>query len=234
MSDLVVAFAGGLAATVTPCILPLYPAFLAFLVGGSGAPTMAIAGGSPPPPSRRLAPSVAAVMVLAGVLVGMVAIGAVFALLSTSLTRFIGVILPIADGLLVLLGILLVAGRNPFARLPQISPAGFGRFGPVAGAFLYGLLFAPIAIPCSGPLIVAIFAYSLTVGDVAAQLGFFVVFGLGFGLPLLLLGFVAQWRGAQITRAIVRWERPIGVVLGLALVAVGIWDFVINRGTLIG
>ena len=140
-------------------------------------------------------------------------------------------VLPIADGLLVVLGVLLVAGRNPFARLPQISPAGLGRFGPVAGAFLYGLLFAPIAIPCSGPFIVAIFAYSLTVGAAAQQLVFFAVFGLGFGLPLLALGLVAQWRGAQITRAIVRWERPVGVVLGLALIAVGAWDLLGKRGS---
>jgi cytochrome c-type biogenesis protein len=228
MQDLLFAFIGGLGATVTPCILPLYPAFLAFLVGGSDAPALALAGGAAGSPTRRLPPSVAAFAVLAGVLVGMVVIGAVFALLSASLSRFIGVVLPIADGLLVVLGILLVAGRNPFARVPQVSPAGFGRFGPMAGAFLYGLLFAPIAIPCSGPFIVAIFAYSLTVGAVAQQLAFFAVFGLGFGLPLLALGLVAQWRGVQITRAIVRWERPVGIVLGLALIAVGTWDFLAN------
>jgi cytochrome c-type biogenesis protein len=228
MADLLFAFFGGLGATITPCILPLYPAFLAFLVGGSGAPAVALAGGVAGSPTRRLPPSVAAFMVLLGVLVGMVAIGAVFALLSASLSRFIGVVLPIADGLLVVLGVLLVAGRNPFARLPQVSPGGFGRFGPVAGAFLYGLLFAPIAIPCSGPFIVAIFAYSLTVGAAAQQLVFFAVFGLGFGLPLLALGLVAQWRGAQITRAIVRWERPVGIVLGLALIAVGAWDLLAN------
>ena len=79
---------------------------------------------------------------------------------------------------------------------------------------------------------VAIFAYSLTIGDVAAQLGFFLVFGLGFGLPLLVLGIVAQWRGAAIARAIVAWERPLGIVLGLALVAVGAWDFAVNHGIL--
>jgi len=232
MEDLVVAFGGGLLATVTPCILPLYPAFLAYLVGGSEAPSMAIAGGSVPDAGRRIAPAAAAFAVLGGVLTGMVAIGAIFAVLSASLSRFIGVVLPVADALLVILGIALIAGRNPFARLPQISPAGLGRFGPVAGAFLYGLLFAPIAVPCSGPLLVAIFAYSLTIGDVAAQLGFFVVFGLGFGLPLLVLGIVAQWRGAAIARAIVAWERPLGIVVGLALVAVGAWDFAVNHGIL--
>jgi cytochrome c-type biogenesis protein len=234
VSDLAVAFFGGLAATITPCILPLYPAFLAFLVGGSGVPGAGIVNAGAPASPRQVAPAAAAFIVLGGVLTGMVAIGAAFALLSASLSRFIGVIVPVADVILVILGIALVAGRNPFARLPQLSPAGLGHFGPLAGAFLYGLLFAPIAIPCSGPFIVAIFAYSLTIGDVASQLGFFLVFGLGFGLPLLALGSVAQWRGAQISRAVVRWERPIGVVLGLVLVAVGIWDFVVNRGTIIG
>ena len=231
MSDLAVAFFGGLAATVTPCILPLYPAFLAFLVEG-GVPAAATAAGEPRIARRRLSPSLLALAVLVGVLTGMVAIGAVFALLSASLTRFIGIVLPVADGLLVVLGVLLIAGRNPFARLPQVSPAGLGRLGPVAGAFAYGLLFAPIALPCSGPLIVAIFAYSLTIGDVAAQLGYFGVFGLGFGLPLLALGLVAQWRGAQVTRAIVRWERPLGVVIGIALVLVGTWDFSVTHGLL--
>ncbi len=227
MSDLVVAFVGGLAATVTPCILPLYPAFLAFLAGGATRPASAP---GEPPAAARLAPSLAALLVLVGVLTGMVAIGAVFALVSASLTRFIGVVVPIADGLLVVLGMLLVAGRNPFARLPQLSPSRLGRFGPAGGAFLYGALFAPIALPCSGPLLVAIFAYSLTIADVVGQLGFFAVFGLGFGLPLLLLGLLAQWQGAQLARAVVRWERPLGIVMGLALVAVGTWDLVANRG----
>ena len=103
MEDLVVAFGGGLLATVTPCILPLYPAFLAYLVGGSDAPSMALAGGSVPVVGRRIAPAVAAFTVLGGVLTGMVAIGAIFAVLSASLSRFIGVVLPVADALLVIL-----------------------------------------------------------------------------------------------------------------------------------
>lgn len=240
MSELLIAFGGGLAATVTPCILPLYPAFLAYLTGqvpggvaaplsGSGSAVLTTAASS-----RRLPPIAAAALVLAGVLTGMVGIGLVFALISASLTRFIGVVLPLADGLLVVLGLLLVLGRNPFARLPQLSPAGLGRFGPGLGAFLYGLLFAPIAIPCSGPFVVAIFAFSLTIGDVASQLLFFFVFGVGFGVPLFVIGLLAQWRGAQVARAIVRWERPIGIVLGAALVAIGVWDLVGNLPTLIG
>jgi cytochrome c-type biogenesis protein len=206
----------GIGATITPCVLPLYPAFLAYLTGQRD------------PTAPPLPPAIAALLVWAGVVAGMVLIGAAFAALSVSLSRFIGIVLPIADLLLILLGILLLLGRNPFARLPQLAPTALGRGGPAAGAFTYGLLFAPIALPCSGPFIVGIFAFSLTIGDVADQLLFFLAFGIGFGLPLFVLGLLGQARGRDLARLLVRWERPLQVVIGLALVAIGLYDLAIN------
>lgn len=218
MGELAGAVALGIGATITPCVLPLYPAFLAYLTGQSGG------SGA----GRALPPAIAALLVWAGVVAGMVAIGAVFAALSVSLSRFIGIVLPIADLLLIVLGILLLLGRNPFARLPQLAPTVLGRGGPAAGAFTYGFLFAPIALPCSGPFLVSIFAFSLTIGDALGRIAFFGVFGVGFGLPLFLLGSIGQARGAQLARAVVRYERPLQLVLGSALVAVGIWDLTVN------
>lgn len=220
MGELVGAVALGIGATITPCILPLYPAFLAFLTGSDGRSTVP--------------PVAAAALVWAGVVIGMVLIGAVFAVLSVSLSRFIGVILPIADALLILLGLMLLLGRNPFARLPQLAPAALGRGGPAFGAFAYGLLFAPIALPCSGPFLVGIFAFSLTIVDVVDQLAFFLAFGVGFGLPLFLLGLVGQARGRDLARALVRRERVLQVVIGLALVVIGAWDLFQNLPNLLG
>ena len=37
MEALAVAFGAGLASAASPCLLPLYPAFLAYLTGASGA-----------------------------------------------------------------------------------------------------------------------------------------------------------------------------------------------------
>ena len=217
--ELVGAVGLGIGATITPCILPLYPAFLAYLTGSS---TTVTAEGTAS--AVRLPPIAAASLVWAGVVTGMVAIGAVFALFALSLSSFVRYVLPAADLVLILLGAMLLLGRNPFARLPQVSPAAVGRGGPFLGAYAYGLLFAPIALPCSGPFLVSIFAFSLTVGDVAEQLAFFLFFGIGFGLPLFILGGLGQVRGAQLARAIVRWERPLQLVIGVALVAIGAWD----------
>lgn len=216
----------GIGATVTPCILPLYPAFLAYLTTNTSvAATQPAAGGTSGPALR---PAMAALLVWAGVVTGMLAIGLAIAAVAVPLGDFSRVVLPIADGLLITLGLLLLAGINPFMRLPQPSPAALGGRGPQAGAFLYGLLFAPIAIPCSGPFLVGIFAFSLTIGDALGRIAFFGVFGVGFGLPLFLLGSVGQARGAQLARAVVRYERPLQLVLGAALVAVGLWDLTVN------
>jgi cytochrome c-type biogenesis protein len=224
VGELIGAVVLGIGATITPCVLPLYPAFLAYLTGQSGAAT----GGH-----AAIPPIVAAALVWAGVVAGMVAIGALFAAFSVSLSRFIGVVLPIADLLLIGLGILLLLGRNPFARLPQLAPAALGRGGPALGAFAYGFLFAPIALPCSGPFLVGVFAFSLTIGDVVDQLVFFLAFGIGFGLPLFVLGLLGQARGRDLARLLVRYERPLQIVIGLALVAVGLWDLSVNLPNLL-
>lgn len=225
----------GVGATITPCILPLYPAFLAYLTGATtvaagigGAAATGVVG------PRRLPPLAAAALVWAGVVLGMAAIGAILAALTLSFGSVLRILLPLADALLVLLGVLLVLGRNPFARLPQISPRGLGSAGPAAGALLYGLLFAPIALPCSGPFIIGIFAYSLSIGDAAQQLAFFIFFGIGFGLPLFVLGALGQVRGAQLARMLVRYERPLQLVIGVALIVIGLWDFNENRQNIFG
>ena len=56
----------------------------------------------------------------------------------------------------------------------------------------------------------------------------FVVYGLGFGLPLVLLSLLAGARQQQIVRFVTRHHRAIEVVAGIALIAVGIGDFILN------
>ena len=230
MGEMGIAVAAGIGATITPCVLPLYPAFIAYVT----APQVAGVGGVAIPGPARPSPVAAAILVWLGVVVGMVAIGAALAALSVGLGSVLRVIVPLADLLLIALGILLLLGRNPFSRLPQLAPASLGSAGPIAGPFLYGLLFAPIALPCSGPFLIGIFVASLTIEDAVRQLAFFAAFGIGFGLPLLVIGLLGELRGRELARALVRWERPLQVVLGVVLVAIGAWDLWVNLPQVMG
>ena len=230
MGDLLVALSAGIGATITPCVLPLYPGFLAYITG----PRVVTAGGVAATSTSRPPAAIAAVFVWLGVVLGMVGIGALIALLSLSLGSVLRIALPIIDLVLIALGILLLAGRNPFVMLPQPSTRALGGASPLAGSFLYGVLFAPIALPCSGPFLIGIFVASLTLDDALRQLGFFAAFGVGFGLPLLLLGIVGQARARDLAQAALRWERPLQLALGAALVVVGAWDLWSNLPQVLG
>jgi cytochrome c-type biogenesis protein len=138
----------------------------------------------------------------------------------------LSVIIPIADGLILVLGILLLLDINPFKGLPQLKVPVLSN--PYVNAYIYGLLYGPIALPCSGPFVVSIFALSLTVGAFVSKLTTFVWFGLGFGLPLLVLSFLSGAAQRWITRFFARHSRVINIIGGLLLVGLAIYDLVVN------
>jgi cytochrome c-type biogenesis protein len=214
METILTSLSLGLLATTSPCVLPLYPGFLAYISGGQE--------GLQNKTSRYFL----GFFVLAGVLTMMLALGAIIALLSISIGRALSVVIPIADLIIILFGILLLLNINPFKRLPQIQVPVLSH--PFVNAFIYGLLYGPIALPCSGPLVVSIFALSLTAVEAFSKLNIFFWFGLGFGIPLLLLSFLSGAAQRWITRQFAIRARLINVISGLLLLSVGIYDFSVN------
>jgi cytochrome c-type biogenesis protein len=204
----------GLLASASPCILPLYPGFLAYLSGGQDA-------------AGRTGRYFLGLFVLAGVLTMMLALGLLIAALSISVGKVLSIVVPLADLLIIILGILLLFNRNPFKRLPQIRVPLLRS--PFANAFLYGLLYGPIALPCSGPFVVSIFALSLTAAEAAGRLTTFLWFGLGFGLPLLALSLLSGATQRWITRLFARHARRVNLVGGILLISVAAYDLWINR-----
>jgi cytochrome c-type biogenesis protein len=204
----------GLLATTSPCVLPLYPGFLAYISGGQEG----LQG--------KVGRYLLGFFVLAGVLTMMLALGGLIALLSVSVGQALSIIIPIADLIIILLGTLLLLNINPFKTLPQVQVPVLSH--PFVNAFVYGLLYGPIALPCSGPLVVSIFALSLTATEFFSKLNIFFWFGMGFGIPLLVLSFFSGAAQRWITRQFAQRARLINLVSGLLLVGIGIYDLVSN------
>ncbi len=205
----------GLLATTSPCVLPLYPGFLAYLSGGQQGL------------ENRRGRYFLGLFVLLGVLAMMLALGLVIALLSVSVGRALSLVIPVADLLIISLGALLLLDRNPFKALPQVEVPALKN--PYFNAFVYGLLYGPIALPCSGPLVVGIFAYSLTAGELFSKLSVFLWFGLGFGVPLLVLSLLSGALQRSLTRWFARNARLVNLIGGTLLVGIGIYDLFVNR-----
>ena len=100
-------------------------------------------------------------------------------------------------------------------------------------AYVYGLFLGPIAIPCAGPFLVAALAVSVGVASAFETIVTFIVFGLGFGLPLVLLAVLARARQDTVVRFIARHHRAIEIGSGVLLVGAGIWYVWINWDTLL-
>ena len=162
----------------------------------------------------------------------MLAVAVVLVTVAVPIGAFLGVLVPLVDALLITLGILLLAGRNPFERLPGLRVPIVGD--PFRQAYLYGLLLGPLALPCAGAFALSLIAYSLGLAEALPRIVLFIAYGLGFGLPLVLLSLLAGARREQFVRFVARHHRAIEVVAGVLLVGVGVGDLVLNRDNIAG
>ena len=217
LSEVFTAIGIGLIATTSPCVFPLYPGYLAYI----SANRQTGAENEKKSPSYLLG-----FFVLLGVLVMMLVMGFLISLLSLSISRALSVVVPLVDLILIVLGVLLMVNINPFKQLPQIRIPALAH--PYANAFAYGLLYGPIAFPCSGPLVISIFALSLKSGLLWARMATFLWFGLGFGLPLLVLSFLGGALQRPITLFFARHARKVNFASGLLIVGLGIYDLAAN------
>src|SRR5215204_3887064 len=153
LGELVQAFVLGNASILTNvCMLPLYPSMVAYLAADvEGSPSPARGRGGRGVGDRALL----GVLVLAGVLAMMLAVGLALFLLRRSFGTILPWLLPLVYGSVIVLGLALLFGRNPFARLATANAPIFRS--PLLTAFVYGLLLGPMTLPCAGPLIVSAF-----------------------------------------------------------------------------
>lgn len=220
MNGLIVAFNFGLLNMGNPCVLPLYPGFLAFLAGHQNALA-----------NRRAARWLGAAA-LAGVLTAMLLIGLCLAVTRVALGSATGLLLVIANLIVITMGILMLVQKNPFARLPGFRSPRLQR--PILSSYLYGMLYAPMTLPCSGPLVIGVFALSSEAGVILDGILQTVFFGLGFGLPLIVLPLLTEPVRKRLLGWMTRHHRLLSRIAGLLLIVIGClnlandWEIVRN------
>jgi cytochrome c-type biogenesis protein len=147
------------------------------------------------------------------------AIGGLGQLLSahdTTLTRILG-------GVTILLGLLFAGAFDRFSFAGRIfRPAARPRAG-LAGAPLLGVLFGVGWSPCIGPTLTAVLALSASSGTAARGAFLAFVYGLGLGIPFLIVA-VAFQRVVNVLGFFRRNARMVSRIGGAMLVVVGILE----------
>jgi len=200
------------------CVIPLYPGFLAYLAGQLKDD------------SKRGVVTLGWT-VTAGVIFSMLLVGLIFtAILQVSLTNVIGIISPIAFGVLGLFSLLLIF-NIPIGKLfPQVS-APLSK-NPFISSFLFGFFFGLIVLPCNPASLVVLFALSTSTVSFFANLLNFVAFGIGMAFPLLVLAYASKASGTAITGFLTKYSRAINLIAGLLMLAVSLYYLVFVFGVL--
>jgi cytochrome c-type biogenesis protein len=219
------ALAAGLLSFLSPCVLPLMPAYLSF-VSGLGMEELRESEGRDD--ARRDRVMLGALGFVAGFSAVFIAIGAsasaVGHLISAFRFEVLGVLITpgqVAGVVIVFFGLhLLGVLRIPFLYrerrfAPSTGTGGALRAMLLGGAFAFGWT------PCIGPVLAGILALAAGQDTLGRGVGLLALYSAGLGVPFLLTAlslqrFYAFYEGAR------RHFRAVEVVSGVMLIVVGV------------
>jgi cytochrome c-type biogenesis protein len=235
---LLAAIFAGLVSFLSPCVLPVVPAYLGQMgvVAAANAPWVVtpIAG-----PNVQLAPT-SRWRVLPHALAFVLGFSAVFTVLGLTFYAFRPIFeLPpvrIAGGILViilglnLMGVLRIGLLNrtfgPKREFGQAPLGGTAAHNPFA-ALALGAVFAVAHTPCVGPTLAAILNLSMNAGPAPQAILLLVGYSLGIGIPFLVLA-LAMDGSARLLAPFRRHGRTIELIGGGLVVLIGlaiVFDF---------
>ena len=206
------AFLAGLLSFVSPCVLPLVPAYLGYLSGSS------LSGGSP---LKRWQVFSHALFFVAGfTLVFVVLFGLPTTLLSDVLLQYRDWISKIGGAILVLFGL----HKLGVFTIPILNRTGRLEFGTgiepgYLRSILFGVTFGAGWSPCIGPLLGTVMTMALTEPTRGAVLT--LVYALGLATPFLGTAALLA-RGVGWLKRLNQHMRAIEIVSGLLMIGVGI------------
>ena len=243
---LLAAFVAGIISFLSPCVLPVVPAYLGQLgvVAVAGASIGAFGTAGPPPGTfaTTAGPLVASPSLtrrrwqaMRAAIAFCLGFGAVFTLLGV--TVYVGGSLGIPLPSLRLVGgvILIVLGLNmmgviridalwrswrPLERTGVPAPSGRRLGAGPVGAFGLGAIFAVGWTPCIGPTLGAILGLA-ALGPSVQAVGLFVAYAVGLAVPFLLLALTLD-RAPALIRPLVRHGRAVELIGGGLVVLIGL------------
>lgn len=216
ISNIGASFILGLLTPLTAvCVLPLYPGFLAYLANSiekhKEKKNVALILGS---------------IIVFGVISFMFLLGVIFSfVLEISLTEVIGVVSPVAFGLLAIISLFLIldidVGRFiPKSKTPHLK-------NPYLSAYIFGFFFGAIVVPCNPLFIAALFARGISIADFSLNVLNFIAFGFGIGAPLFVLALISIAKSQAIISFMVQHKTKINRIAGVIMFVIALYYLII-------
>lgn len=216
---LAVAFGAGIASFVSPCCVPLVPAYLGYMTG------MSVDEMRTAETTGRMRVAVVGASFVLGLAVVFTLLGASASALGQLLLDIRPLVVKLGGALIILFGLhLLGIFRLPFLWTEKrLDFAGYGNGGP-GGAFLMGGAFALGWTPCIGPILGGILTIASQTSSVYQGMTLLFAYGLGLGLPFVLAGLLFS-RWGRLQKVLRRYSTAISSASGVLMIGLGLLVF---------
>ncbi|MEH2534202.1 cytochrome c-type biogenesis protein [Bradyrhizobium sp. AZCC 1588] len=215
-SAIAAAFAAGTISFLSPCVLPLVPAYVSYIAGQSIADLRA----SGAMVARLQAIALSACFVL-GFTTIFVILGASATALGETLISYKHELGIVGGAIVIGFGLFTIGLLRPWwlkrdVRLPFTIPGGH----PIA-AYALGMAFAFGWTPCIGPMLGTILTVSAASATVTKGIAFLAIYSLGLGVPFLLAAALTDGFLARL-KSIGRVGRILQLLAGGVMVLIGV------------
>lgn len=219
----ILALVMGMLSFLTPCVLPLVPAYISFISGHSVS-ELKTEGQNP-----KLAASVflASIFFVLGFSVVFIMLGAAAGELGHFVYSARAILTRVAGVLVIFFGLQLAGVFNLMPLMREKRYQGQIKAAGPAKAFLFGLAFAFGWSPCIGPILASILAVAANQGTAMRGIFLLAVYSLGLAIPFLLTAVLIK-QFLKFSNKIKPYFRAIEISGGVILIAVGVL-MVINR-----
>ena len=219
---LAVAVLAGLASFVAPCILPMIPAFLAY-ISGTTLSELNQKNGSSTVTINRTNIVLNSVFFVIGFSVVFSTLGVIInSVLTTSAGELVEVLNQVAGIIIIGFGVFLLLSTkiNKLNMEKKFFPKSSKSSYPMS--FVFGFAFAVGWTPCVGPILGTILTLAATTPSVAFNL--LLLYSLGLGIPFILIG-VFYSRATRLIRSMSKHLKYYNVLLGGFIILLGILVF---------
>ena len=217
--NLAIAALDGLGSFVAPCILPMIPAFLAY-ISGTTVTELSQNTGSKMISVNRTNVILNTIFFVLGFSVVFSTIGVLInSVLGSASSDFIdsfnqvGGIIIIGFGIFLLVSTKIRSMNIEKKFFPQRAKASYPM------SFVFGLAFAVGWTPCVGPVLGTILTLAATTPSVAFNL--LLVYSLGLGIPFILMGVFFS-RATRLIRAMSKHLKYYSIILGALIIILGV------------
>lgn len=208
----------GLLSFLSPCILPLVPAYLAFLTGSE---LSALTGETPPQPGLTRRAVIRALAFAMGFATVFVLLGAGASYAGRLLSVWFDWLAVVAGAVIAIMGLHFLGLFRIALLFREARFQTSGRPASLFGAYVVGLAFAFGWTPCVGPVLASILMIAGAQESAARGTLLLGAYALGIGIPFVLAAAFA----GPFMRFLARFRRHIGMIekiLGAAMVLTGI------------